>query len=386
MSLINPRKILFLASSPKAKSQQRLEREVREIDEGLQRASARDQFELFQKWAVRPRDLQRAMLEVKPQIVHFSGHGAREEGLLFAGEGGQSTFVRGEALAELFALFPGQVECVVLNGCYAEIQAQAIAQQVPSVVGLQAVLGEEAAISFSRGFYDALGAGREVEFAYKLGCNAITMSGSSGHLRPVLIHDFVYDKPLTSISASQLKTFQTSGAPLVTTLTNLISPEESSINFRMGNGFGFDECFIKTNVIVFNGSSQNILIKDIEVRITKNTESWLTLERREKINKKEGGTLSTSFKVDPKENMMIVITYKGRGKLKEPIQLAGFFAQNRKLPAILECKAVVDGRVDTYTKEFEIDVSPLIEYYKDKWKSCCFPETTGIQKALSILD
>ncbi|PZO20901.1 MAG: hypothetical protein DCF25_05850 [Leptolyngbya foveolarum] len=171
-----------------------------------------------------------------------------------------------------------------------------------------------------------------------------------------------------------------------TTLTNLISPEESSINFRIGNGYGFDECFIKTNVIVFNASSQNIFIKDIEIRITKNTKNWLILENREKINKKEGGILGASFKVDPKENMMIVITYKGKGKVKEPTQLAGFFAQNRKLPAILECKAVVDGRIDTYTKEFEIDVSPLIEHYKYQWNTCCFPKATGIQKALSILD
>lgn len=171
-----------------------------------------------------------------------------------------------------------------------------------------------------------------------------------------------------------------------TILTNLISPEESSITFRFGNGYGFDECLIKTNVIVFNASSQNIFIKDIEIRITKNTENWLILENREKIEKKEGGILGASFKVDPKENMMIVITYKGKGKVKEPTQLAGFFAQNRKLPAILECKAVVDGRVEMYTKEFEIDVSPLIEHYKYQWKTCCFPKTTGIQKALSILD
>lgn len=171
-----------------------------------------------------------------------------------------------------------------------------------------------------------------------------------------------------------------------TILTNLVSPEESSVTFRVGNGFGFDECFIKTNVIIFNASSQNIFIKDIEIRITKNTENWLTVENREKINKKEGGILGASFRVDPKENMMVVITYKGKGKVKEPIQLAKFFAQNTKLPAILECKVVVDGRVDMYTKEFEIDVSPLIEHYKYQWNTCCFPEAAGIQKALSILD
>jgi hypothetical protein len=31
--------------------------------------------------------------------------------------------VDGAALAELFALFANQIQCVVLNGCYSEVQA-----------------------------------------------------------------------------------------------------------------------------------------------------------------------------------------------------------------------------------------------------------------------
>jgi hypothetical protein len=32
-------------------------------------------------------------------------------------------------------------------------------------------IGDKAAIEFAVGFYDALGAGRSIEFAYKLGCH-----------------------------------------------------------------------------------------------------------------------------------------------------------------------------------------------------------------------
>ncbi|MFZ4640134.1 MAG: hypothetical protein ACOYMP_07030 [Nodosilinea sp.] len=56
----------------------RLDEEVREIDEDLTRAKQRDRFELVQRWAVRPRDIQGAILELCPQIVHFSGHGVGE--------------------------------------------------------------------------------------------------------------------------------------------------------------------------------------------------------------------------------------------------------------------------------------------------------------------
>jgi len=47
-------------------------------------------------------------------------------------------------------------------------------------------IGDRAAIEFAVSFYDALGVGRDVEFAYKLGCNAIQIAGIPEHLTPVL--------------------------------------------------------------------------------------------------------------------------------------------------------------------------------------------------------
>jgi hypothetical protein len=47
-------------------------------------------------------------------------------------------------------------------------------------------ISNRAAIEFSIGFYDALLAGRPVDFAYKLGCSAIQMAGIPEHLTPVL--------------------------------------------------------------------------------------------------------------------------------------------------------------------------------------------------------
>lgn len=112
--------ILFLAANPKATGWLRLDQELRDIAEGLRRAQKRDQFNLEQRLAVRPRDIQRAMLDVGPQIIHFSGHGEGEAGLLFEDEIGNAKLVDGAALAGLFELFADQITCVVLNGCYSE--------------------------------------------------------------------------------------------------------------------------------------------------------------------------------------------------------------------------------------------------------------------------
>ena len=183
-----PATILFLAANPKDTGRLRLDQELRDIGEGLRRSQQRDQFTLEQRLAVRPRDIQRAMLDVNPQIIHFSGHGAGEAGLFFEDEAGNTQRVDGAALAGLFALFADQIQCVVLNGCYSEVQAQAIAEHIPYVIGMNQRIGDKAAIAFAVGFYDALGAGRNVDFAYKLGCAAIQLEGIPGHLTPVLLN------------------------------------------------------------------------------------------------------------------------------------------------------------------------------------------------------
>ncbi|MEO1401436.1 MAG: TIR domain-containing protein [Cyanobacteria bacterium J06635_1] len=48
-------------------------------------------------------------------------------------------------------------------------------------------ISDRAAIEFAVGFYDALGAGRSVDFAYKLGCSAIALTGIPEHLTPIFI-------------------------------------------------------------------------------------------------------------------------------------------------------------------------------------------------------
>jgi hypothetical protein len=68
------RKILFLASNPGNTGRLRLDKEYREIGEGLRRSSRRDQFELVPALAIRVNDLRRSLLDHSPRIVHFAGH------------------------------------------------------------------------------------------------------------------------------------------------------------------------------------------------------------------------------------------------------------------------------------------------------------------------
>jgi CHAT domain-containing protein len=197
------RTLLILAANPKGTERLRLDEEVKRIEQELERSKKRDQFKLVVKWAVTDDDLRRAMLDHEPEIVHFSGHGVgsgrggagrdfivdqedETSGLVFEDDSGYVQRISGDALARLFALFADSVKCVVLNACYSEVQANAISQHIDYVVGMKKAIGDEAAIKFAVGFYDALGAGRDFDLAYKFGCIAIDLKGIPEYLTPVL--------------------------------------------------------------------------------------------------------------------------------------------------------------------------------------------------------
>ncbi len=180
------KKILILAANPQNTRPLRLDEEVREIEAGLERAQRREQFTITSRWAVRADDLRRALLDLEPQIVHFSGHGGGAEGLFLEDRTGQAKAASAEALANLFGLFEGKIKCVLLNACYSELQAEAIHQHVNYVMGMNQAIGDRAAIAFAVGFYDALGAGRSIEDAYQFACNAIDFEDNRQRLTPVL--------------------------------------------------------------------------------------------------------------------------------------------------------------------------------------------------------
>ena len=69
------------------------------------------------------------------------------------------------------------IRCVVLNACYSEQQAQAIAEHIDCVVGMTNAVGDDAAIQFATAFYRALGFGRDVQTAFDLGTNLIGLQG-----------------------------------------------------------------------------------------------------------------------------------------------------------------------------------------------------------------
>jgi hypothetical protein len=180
------RTILILAANPRDNKRLRLDEEFRLIEIAIERSRRRDEFKIEHKLAVTDDDLRRALLTSEPEIVHFSGHG-NGLGLEFEDDLGYALPISSRALAGLFRLCKGHVRCVVLNACFSRFQAEAISEYIECVVGMEAAIGDQAAIKFSQGFYDGLVHGRTFEDAFELGRNAIDLRGIPEYQTPVLL-------------------------------------------------------------------------------------------------------------------------------------------------------------------------------------------------------
>jgi hypothetical protein len=171
-------RILFVYANPVQTSSLRLADEQRAIREAIQLSAHRDAIHVEILAAATIDDLRRAMLKDDYDVVHFSGHGD-SVGPIFQDEGSNPHLVPLTGLAALFQHY-AKTSCVILNACWT--LADLNIAMAPITIGMDAPVGDKAAIEFSRGFYDALGAGHGYEKAIEQGTLAVKLKGLEGAL------------------------------------------------------------------------------------------------------------------------------------------------------------------------------------------------------------
>ncbi|HWO25043.1 MAG TPA: CHAT domain-containing protein [Kofleriaceae bacterium] len=177
--------ILFLAANPIGTDLRALDREARAIRAELQRSGHRDRFAFETRWAAEPLDLLRELRELRPTVVHFSGHGGHG-GLFFQAADGSAQIASAAAIAETFGSAGSSVKLVVLNACYSHAQADALLAHVECVVGMDGAIHADAARSFATGFYGGLGEHESVAAAHRQGRAAISLEALPDAARPQL--------------------------------------------------------------------------------------------------------------------------------------------------------------------------------------------------------
>jgi tetratricopeptide (TPR) repeat protein len=181
-------RILFLASdSADGASRLRLDKEFREIGEKINIGTMRDRLQLLSEWAVKIGDLQQALLRHQPDIVHFTGRGCRNRGIVLADNAGNNKAIDRHAFAELFSVLKDNIRIVVLNGCYAKRQVAGLAETIDFTVGVNGGISDEAAIVFAAYFYQGLAFGRTVREAFDLAVIQLEIEGLRAGARPALV-------------------------------------------------------------------------------------------------------------------------------------------------------------------------------------------------------
>jgi len=179
-------KILFVAASPDDAAKLHLDVEVRQIEEVLRAATQRERYEFHKIAAVRPNDLLAAMNRIRPHFFHFSGHG-NGGAIHLLDDDNQARAVSKTHLGDLFKLYRKDIACVFLNACYGAQQAEAISQHIPKVIGTRAAIPDSVAIQYATLFYQAIGEGGDIEYAFEYAKMSVGMNGMMGGEELVMI-------------------------------------------------------------------------------------------------------------------------------------------------------------------------------------------------------
>ena len=164
-----PKKItvLFLAANPKHTDSLRLDEEAREIQERIRRSEYRDTITFVSRWAVRTGDIIEAINEVKPDIIHFSGHGNEDGDLVFENEYGEPKLVKKEAMTSAISTVSDRVRFMFFNACFSAEQAESIVEHIDAAIGMTDSIGDLAAVAFASQFYSSVGYGNSVRIAFE---------------------------------------------------------------------------------------------------------------------------------------------------------------------------------------------------------------------------
>lgn len=179
----SPKQVTILAAfaQPRGLDATEWEREVRELRTMLIQSARNYRIEIMPRCT--PEELHRSLLHIRPNMLHFQGHGT-SEGLVFEDSSGDSHRVRWKAMMRTL-LSAETLECVILNACESHVHAQ-VGPQRFHLITTPGSVSTETTRAFTSGFYDALIAGLSIPQAYHSACNLLDLKGLPEEEWPVL--------------------------------------------------------------------------------------------------------------------------------------------------------------------------------------------------------
>lgn len=158
--------VLLVCANPRGTDPLRTAEEERVLKEAVRLSPHREQISVTVLNAATIDDVRRELLRQPFQIVHFSGHGTKS-GLVFEDAAGRLMVPDSTALGDL--LQRRGASTALLNACYSLATGSFTSLGLDYTVAMEGPIADDAAIEFTRGFYDAVGAGLPIPEAYAEG-------------------------------------------------------------------------------------------------------------------------------------------------------------------------------------------------------------------------
>jgi hypothetical protein len=168
--------ILFFASNPPGTMRLNLDIESRELSQIFRNHPRKDQFRVQKEFAATLRLFMQVVNEEAATIIHFAFF-ANEEGLVFHDDDDKPKWVLNDTLLNIFDMIRVQPECVFFNTFISQSLADGLAKKIPFVIGMNGLIDDNAAITFSTGFYQAIAFGKDYPSAFKLGRELMIVEG-----------------------------------------------------------------------------------------------------------------------------------------------------------------------------------------------------------------
>lgn len=161
--------VVFLTANPPTEDTLQIDREFALVQEELQRSIFRDQVTLSFRPAADLPAIVKSLNDVRPEIVHFSGHGD-SAGLSMDNQSIDRpgyTELGYETLAKALDATDKPPKILVLNSCFGSSGKSALLNSVDVLISMQRSISDLAALAFAPKFYAALASGQSVQSAFK---------------------------------------------------------------------------------------------------------------------------------------------------------------------------------------------------------------------------
>lgn len=160
--------VLLVSASPERLARLRVDQEFGKIINKIRGTRFRELFRFVQVPAARFDDLQTALLEYQPHVLHLSCHGEPDGSLKFETDDSNAGRITKKQLLRLLKSLRDNLRLVFVNACHSHKLVSDIPPTIDLAIGMSDAVPDDAATAFAVSFYEALGFGRTVENAFDI--------------------------------------------------------------------------------------------------------------------------------------------------------------------------------------------------------------------------